>query len=432
MQITILLGAFALFVFLSVPIGIAIGIALVIFAFAGGQMGMDYIAQSIFSSMNSFPLIAIPFFILAGSLMEGGGLSKRLINLSNALVGHFTGGLGIVTVLTCIFFGAISGSAIATVAAIGTIMIPAMEEQGYSRSFATALTAAAGVLGTIIPPSIPMVMYCVALPAASPGQMFMGGVGPGLLSGLALITLVYYYAKKHGYTNKDAKFELAAVGKAFVKAIWALLVPLIIIGGIYGGVFSATEAAVVACVYGFIVGQFVYKELSIKATAQAFIKSGITVSSILIVVATGSVLGKILTVEGVPGMVKNMLMSMSDNVFILLIVINLILLVVGCIMETFTAIIILSPILYPIVAQYGIDIYHFGVMMILNLSIGFITPPVGSNLFVACGISGMKFEDLVKAIWPFLIAHLVALLFVIFIPQITLFLPHVLPLIFGM
>ncbi len=364
--------------------------------------------------------------------MEGGGLSKRLINLSNALVGHFTGGLGIVTVLTCIFFGAISGSAIATVAAIGTIMIPAMEEQGYSRSFATALTAAAGVLGTIIPPSIPMVMYCVALPAASPGQMFMGGVGPGLLSGLALITLVYYYAKKHGYTNKDAKFELAAVGKAFVKAIWALLVPLIIIGGIYGGVFSATEAAVVACVYGFIIGQFVYKELSIKATAQAFIKSGITVSSILIVVATGSVLGKILTVEGVPGMVKNMLMSMSDNVFILLIVINLILLVVGCIMETFTAIIILSPILYPIVAQYGIDIYHFGVMMILNLSIGFITPPVGSNLFVACGISGMKFEDLVKAIWPFLIAHLVALLFVIFIPQITLFLPNVLPLIFGM
>ncbi len=426
MSILILLGAFALFVFLSVPIGVAIGIALIIFAFAGGQMGMDYIAQSIFSSMNSFPLIAIPFFILAGSLMEGGGLSKRLIKLSNSLVGHFTGGLGIVTVLTCIFFGAISGSAIATVAAIGTIMIPAMEEQGYPRSFATALTAAAGVLGTIIPPSIPMVMYCVALPAASPGKMFMGGIGPGLLAGLSLISLVYYYAKKHNYTDKNAKFNLAEVGKAFVNAIWALLVPMIIIGGIYGGVFSATEAAVVACVYGFIVGKFVYRELSIKATTHAFVNSGITVSSILIVVATGSVLGKILTVEGVPGMVKNMLMSMSSNVFVLLIVINLILLVVGCIMETFTAIIILSPILYPIVAAYGIDIYHFGVMMILNLSIGFITPPVGSNLFVACGISGMKFEDLVKAIWPFLIAHLVALILVTFLPQITLFLPRLL------
>ena len=183
MLIFLLLASFAVFVFLSVPIGVSIGMSLCLYGFAGGEMGLDFISQAIFSSMNSFPLIAIPFFILAGSLMEGGGLSKRLINLSNSLVGHFTGGLGIVTVLTCIFFGAISGSAIATVAAVGTIMIPAMEEQGYPRSFATALTAAAGVLGTIIPPSIPMIMYCVALPAASPGNMFMGGIGPGLLAG---------------------------------------------------------------------------------------------------------------------------------------------------------------------------------------------------------------------------------------------------------
>lgn len=423
MLIFLLLGAFALFVFLSVPIGVAIGIALCLYGFAGGEMGLEYISQAIFSSMNSFPLIAIPFFILAGSLMEGGGLSKRLINLSNAMVGHFTGGLGIVTVLTCIFFGAISGSAIATVAAVGTIMIPAMQEQGYPLSFATALTAAAGVLGTIIPPSIPMIMYCVALPAASPGNMFMGGIGPGLLAGGLLILTVYYYAKKEGYRNNNAVFSFKNVLKCGVDAIWALFVPVIIIGGIYGGVFSATEAAVVACVYGFIVGKFVYKELTISASANAFISSAITVSSILIVVATGSVLGKILTVEGVPSMVEQALTSMSSNVIVLLIVINLILLVVGCVMETFTAIIILSPILYPIVAQYGINVYHFGIMMIFNLSVGFITPPVGSNLFVACGITGMKFEALVKSIWPFLLALIVALILVTFVPQITLFLP---------
>lgn len=428
MLIFLLFASFAIFVFLSVPIGVSIGMALCLYGFAGGAMGLDFISQAIFSSMNSFPLIAIPFFILAGALMEGGGLSKRLINFSNSLVGHFTGGLGIVTVLTCIFFGAISGSAIATVAAVGTIMIPAMEEQGYPRSFATALAAAAGVLGTIIPPSIPMIMYCVALPSASPGNMFVGGIGPGLLAGAALMLLVYYYARRDGYRGANTEFSLKNVIKCAIEATGALFVPVIIIGGIYGGVFSATEAAVVACVYGFIVGKFIYKELSIKATLNAFISSAITVSSILIVVATGSVLGKILTVEGVPRMVENALTSMSGNVYVLLIVINLILLVVGCVMETFTAIIILSPILYPIVAKYGIDIYHFGVMMILNLSIGFITPPVGSNLFVACGITGMKFEALVKAIWPFLLALIVALIFVTFIPQITLFLPN----LFGM
>lgn len=426
MHIFLLLISFAVLVFLSVPIGVAIGMALCIYGFSGGAMGLDFISQAIFSSMNSFPLIAIPFFILAGSLMEGGGLSKRLINLSNSMVGHFTGGLGIVTVLTCIFFGAISGSAIATVAAIGTIMIPAMEEQGYPRDFSTALTAAAGVLGTIIPPSIPMVMYCVALPAASPGNMFMGGIGPGLLAGSALMLLVYYFANKNGYRDTGARFELKNVFKCAAEAIWALFVPVIIIGGIYGGIFSATEAAVVACVYGFIVGKFIYRELSFKHTAKALVNSAITVSSILIVVATGSVLGKILTVEGVPRMVEQMLTSMSSNIYVLLIVINIILLIVGCIMETFTAIIILSPILYPIVAQYGIDVYHFGVMMILNLSIGFITPPVGSNLFVACGITGMKFENLVRSIWPFLIALLVALMLVTFVPQITLFLPRLL------
>ena len=217
-------------------------------------------------------------------------------------------------------------------------------------------------------------------------------------SGGALIILVYYYAKRDGYKSTNADFQFKNVIKCGIDAIWALFVPFIIIGGIYGGVFSATEAAVVACVYGFFVGKFIYKELSINATSKAFVSSAITVSSILIVVATGSVLGKILTVEGVPKMVENALTSLSSNVYVLLIVINIILLIVGCVMETFTAIIILSPILYPIVAQYGIDVYHFGVMMILNLSIGFITPPVGSNLFVACGITGMKFEKLVKSI----------------------------------
>lgn len=426
MLISILLISFFGFMFLTVPIGVALGMSLFLYAVFGGTMGMSYISQAIFSSMNSFPLIAIPFFILAGAIMEGGGISRRLINLSNSLVGHFTGGLGIVTVLTCIFFGAISGSAIATVAAVGTIMIPAMERQGYPLSFATALTASAGVLGTIIPPSVPMVMYCVALPAASPGKMFMGGIGPGLLTGGLLILMVIYVSKKNGYKDESAHFLVKNVLKAAFKAIWALFVPIIIIGGIYGGAFSATEAAVVGCIYALLIGKFVYKELTLKVTKEAFIGSATTVSSILIVVATGSVLGKILTVEGVPKMVHTALTSMSSNIFVLLLVINLILLVVGSVMETFTAIIILSPILYPIVAEFGIDVYHFGVMMILNLSIGFITPPVGSNLFVAVSITGMKFEKLVKAIWPFLLVMILALMMVTYISGITLFIPNLL------
>lgn len=424
MEIVLLFGGFATFVMLNVPIAVAIGLGIVLYIAGGGTMSAQYMAQNMFTTNDSFTLLAIPFFVLAGALMDGGGLSNRLMKLSNSLIGHITGGLGMVTVLTCIFFGAISGSSTATVAAVGSIMIPAMVTQGYSKSFATALTAAAGALGVIIPPSIPMVMYGVAT-GASIGGMFLGGIGAGLVSGGVLMVVIYIISKKKGYKGTGEPFSLKKFFEAFNEAKWALLVPVIIMGGIYGGIFTPTEAAVVAVVYGFIVGKFVYKELDYSKVKTSLVDSSVMVGIILVVLGTGATLGKILTIEGVPDSIARWMIALTDNKYLLLILINLFLLVVGCVMETFTAILILGPILYPIMAQYDVNIIHFGVMMILNLAIGFITPPVGSNLFVACGITELRFEKLVKAIVPFLFALLIGLAFVTFFEDITMFLPKV-------
>jgi len=423
MESLVLFGGFAVFLFLNVPIGISIGLAVIIYLITMGSMPIEYLAQNLFTSADSFPLMAIPFFILAGALMEGGGLSKRLINLADSLIGHITGGLGMVTVLTCMFFGAISGSAPATVAAVGAIMVPAMEERGYDRVFATALAAAAGVLGVIIPPSIPMVIYGLAV-NASVGNMFLGGFGPGILATSALLILTYVIAKKRGYKGNAEGFSWSHVLKSFLDAIWALFVPVIILGGIYGGVFTPTEAAVVAVFYGLIVGKYVYKELTWKAVKKCLVDSSVMVGTVLIILGTGATLGKILTIEGIPDQIANGLMSLTDNKFVLLLLINIFLLIVGCVMETISALLILSPILYPIMAAFGVDIVHFGLIMVLNLAIGFITPPVGINLFVACGITDVKFEDLSKKILPFLLTLMAALLLVTYIESVTLFIPR--------
>ena len=426
----VLFGGFAAFLLLNVPIGISIGLAIMAYiVFGDGTVvPMKFLVQNLFTSCDSFPMMAIPFFILAGSLMEGGGLSKRLVAFANSLIGHVTGGLAMVTVLTCMFFGAISGSSPATVAAIGSIMIPAMVKEGYPKTFATGLAAAAGGLGVIIPPSIPMVVYGIAT-GASIGAMFMGGFGPGIVCGGCLMAVSYVISKKQGYHGSGKPFTMKEAIRCGNDAKWALLVPVIILGGIYGGVFTPTEAAVVAVIYGFIVGMCVYKELTWDRVYQSMVETSLMVGTVLIIVGTGTTLGKILTIEQLPDTIAAGLNAITDNKYVLLLLLNIFLLAVGCVMETLAAILILAPILFPIVEQYGINIIHFGVLLVVNLAIGFITPPVGVNLFVACGLTGLSLDKVAKAVLPFLYALLVAMAVITYVPEVTLWLPRVLGMI---
>jgi C4-dicarboxylate transporter DctM subunit len=335
------------------------------------------------------------------------------------MVGNKTGGFAIATIITCMFFAAISGSGPATVAAIGGIMIPAMVKQGYDKRFATAVVAAAGSLGVIIPPSIPMVIYGV-VGSVSIGNMFIAGILPGILVGLALMVYTYFHSRKKGYTGSDEKTSISNIARAVWDAKWALLIPIIILGGIYGGIFTPTEAAVIAVVYGLVAGLLLYKELKVKDLPKVMIDSALTTATILIIVGTATAFGRLLTIEQIPNQVAQAMLSISENPIVIILLITILLLIVGCFMDTLAAIIILTPILLPIAVNIGYDPIHFGIIMVLNLAIGFITPPLGVNLFVGSGISGLSIEALSKAIVPFFFAMLLTLLIVIFVPQLSL------------
>lgn len=421
----LLLITFIVLLVVNVPIAISIGLSIMVYGMVTGNITMTFLAKNMYTTCDSFPLMAVPFFILAGALMEGGGLSKRLVNFADSLVGHFTGGLAIVTIITCMFFGAISGSSPATVAAVGAILIPSMLERGYERSFSVALVAASGMLGIIVPPSIPMVMYGIAN-NASIGGVFLGGIGAAVVCALALIVVAVAICHKRGFKGNGEKFSIKKVGKSFIDAIGALMVPVIILGGIYGGLFTPTEAAAVAVVYALIAGCLVYKELTWKGLFNSISSSTVTVGSILIVVSTATTLSKIFTIEQVPQQLAGLIGSISSNIYVIMLIINILLLIVGCVMETAAAILILAPILYPIVQPFGIEPIHFGVMMVVNLGIGMLTPPVGVNLFVATGIGKVQFASLVKAIVPFIVALLAALILTTVLPEVTMLLPNIL------
>ena len=420
---TIMFIVFFGLLLLNVPIAWSIGLSATAYILLEGTLSLNYIATTMFTACDSFPLMAIPLFILAGDLMQSGGLSKRLVSLADSLVGHFRGGLAIVTVLTCMFFGAISGSSAATVAAIGGIMVPSMIEMGYSKGFSYGLIAASGILGVLIPPSIPMVTYGVAT-SASISTMFIAGFGPGILCGAFLITVALFICRKRGYLGNGKQFSVKGVLIALKDAIWAIMVPVIILGGIYGGIFTPTEAAAVAVFYGFFVGFFVYKELTVKKLLNGLSASAQTTSTILVIVAAATVLARMLTLERIPTAISNFITSTTDQRVVVLLIINIILLIAGCVMDSTPAILILSPILYPIAAKYGVDIIHFGMIVVLNTSIGFITPPVGLNLFVACSIGDIKFTTVVRNVLPFLFIMVLALILVTYFPSVALFLPR--------
>ncbi|QOR67239.1 TRAP transporter large permease [Cytobacillus suaedae] len=421
MTAAVLFGSFALLLLLSVPIGISIGLATLITIFYSGTLPVEFLAKELVTSVDSFPLMAVPFFILAGEIMGKGGISERLFNVANALVGNRTGGFAIATIVTCMFFAAISGSGPATVAAIGGIMIPAMVRQGYDKKFATAVVAAAGSIGVIIPPSIPMVIYGVT-GNTSIGDLFIAGIVPGILVGLSMMVWAYYYSKKKGYKGLAEPTSLKKIWKATWDAKWALLIPVIILGGIYGGYFTPTEAAVIAVVYGLFASMVLYKELKFKELPKVLIDSALTTATVLIIVGTATAFGRFLTIEQIPNKVANAMMSISSEPIIIILLITVLLLFVGMFMDTLAAIIILTPILLPIAIQIGYDPVHFGILMIVNLAIGFFTPPVGVNLFVGSGISGVSMGALSRAVIPFVVAMIITLIFLTFIPQLSLFL----------
>lgn len=426
MTIGLLFGTLFVCLLIGVPIAISLGVSALVAIYFGSTLPLSIITQKAFTSLDSFPLLAIPFFMLAGILMGKGGVSKRLLDLATTMVGWMTGGLSMVTIVACMFFAAISGSGPATVAAIGGFMIPAMVARKYEGGFAAAITASAGSIGVIIPPSIPFVLYGV-IGGVSVGNMFLAGIIPGILIGVSLMITAYIISKKRGYKpTGDTKFKFKDVLRATYDAKWALLIPVIILGGIYGGIFSPTEAAVVAVVYAFIVGKFVYKELTWVGMFESFREAVVINATTMIIIGLSVSFAYFMTLEQIPGQISTFLIDYSSNPLVILLAINILLLVVGMFIDTISALVVLTPILLPIVVAVGVDPVHFGVILVANLAIGFVTPPLGVNLFVASSVGNIKFERIVISILPFLLTMIICLLVITYIPSLSLWLPNLL------
>jgi tripartite ATP-independent transporter DctM subunit len=420
----LLLSAFGLLLFTGVPI--AVSLALAVFA---GLMMADLpsivLAQRTISGTQIFSLLAIPGFILTGDLMARGGLSQRLIRIGQTLVGHVTGGLGMVTVLSATFFAAISGSAPATTAAVGKIMIPEMDRRGYGRPFPTSLAVASGPIGQMIPPSIPMVIWGV-VSEQSISKLFLAGVVPGLMIMIVFIIACWFAARRLGVKPDDRR----ATGKEFLNAFWdgkwALLAPVIILGGIYGGIFTPTEAAAVGVFYGLVVGLFIHRELKFGELYDIVLGAMKTTSIICLIIATAAAFGWLVAFERIPAQLAEAVLSVSSNPIVTLLMLNVCLLIIGAVMDNIAAMIILGTVLTSIGAQLGLDPIHLGAVVVINFAIGMATPPFGYSLFVGAAISKLTIERIAMSIWPLLLLQLGVLLAITFIPSLTLFLPSLL------
>lgn len=414
----ILFALFFILIIIGVPIGYSIGISALAAFLSAGINPTVFITSSLAGS-NSFTLMAVPFFMLAGSLMATGGIAKRIVNFVNSFFGYVTGGLAIVTTVACMFFGAISGSAVATTSAIGSFMIPEMEKHGYNKDFAATLTASAGSVGVIIPPSVPFVIYAVAV-NCSVKDLFIAGVLPGIMMGIAMIIVCIVTSRKNGWRGNEGRPTLRNVWKTFKEGFFALLMPVIILGGIYGGIFTATEASVVSVVYCVLVSMFVYKELTLnglyKAVRDMVGLCGVT----MFMMGFANAFSHYLSLERIPNAIAEVFLSVSDNRIIILLMINILLLIVGCVIDNIPATIILAPILLPVVESIGVDPITFGVILTMNLAIGFITPPYGIDLFVASAVSGVPIQNLCKRVLPFIGVLLIVLTLITYVPWFTM------------
>lgn len=416
-------------VFLTIMAGIPITFALGLVSLVGLLVkGLPpfVLVQRLFTAIDSFPLVAIPLFILAGSLMSEGGVSRRLVRLADALIGHLPGGLALVVIVATAFLSAVTGSAIAATAAIGGIMIPALVSQGYNPCFSAALVASAGTMGPIIPPSIPLVIYGV-ITSTSIAKLFLGGFIPGMLMAVALAVPAYVTSRNRGYRGRETRASIREVLDAMKDAFLPLLSPIIIIGGILGGFFTATESAVVAAAFTFLLGTFVYRELKLSSLPKILRDTALSTGTVLVVLGTASVFTWFLTVQQVPKVMTDFLMTVSQSKAILLLLINLILLFAGTFIDTISAITIFTPLFYPVAMKFGVDPVHFGMIIAVNLTIGMITPPLGVCLFTAANIAGVTLSDMLRDLWPLLAALLVVLVIVTYMPGVTLFLPRLFP-----
>ncbi|WP_103335616.1 TRAP transporter large permease [Pseudotabrizicola formosa] len=412
-----LLGLF----FISVPIALALGMASLPILLDRG-IPLIAVPQVVFESLDSFTLMALPLYVLAGRLMQFGGIAERLVDLAKALLAWVRGGLAAAVVLTSMLFATISGSSAATAAAVGSMLIPEMEKQKYPRPFSAATTAASGELGVIIPPSVAMIIYGVTT-GVSITDMFIAGFLPGLMIGLSLIATVILISMVKGYGEREAFVfgpYVRRVWAATVRASLSLFLPVIILGGIFGGIFTATEAAVVAVVYAMFLSVVVYREISLRDMPRIFAGAAVTSAVVMIIVAFAAMFGFALHLMRAPQIIGGMLSTVTDNPLIFLLLVNVFLIGVGMFMETFAAIIILGPILAPIAASYGVHPVHFGMIMIINLAVGMVTPPVGVNLFIACGIAKISMEQLMRPLLVFLAVLIGNLMLITYVPGISL------------
>jgi len=415
---------FFVYLVLGMPLAICLGLSVITTFWYHETLPLMAVAQKLYNGLDHFALMAIPFFILASNIMSSGGVSKRLIDVCNAFVGHYRGGLAVASIVSCMFFAAISGSSPSTVVAIGTIMIPAMIASGYGDKYSVGLLGSAGSLGILIPPSIPMIVYGVAT-EQSVGKLFMAGVGPGLFMGSLFIITAVIYARVKGFKGGTVvpwKDRLVLLW----KALPGLFMPFLILGGIYGGIFTPTEAAAVAVFYSLFVGLFVYKDLKFRDIPQVFVRSAVMMAMILFIITNAMLFAFILTTEGIPAAIAAFIIKHAVTPWVFLLFVNILLYFVGDFMEPSAAILILAPLFLPIVLQLNIDPIHFGIIMTVNMEIGMITPPVGLNLFVASGISGLSLWDVFKGAAPFMIIMLFALFIITYIPTISLWFPKLL------
>lgn len=421
MAMLVLFGSFLLLMLLGLPVALSMGASATLYMICFTTTSPLVIMQQTVSGVNSYVLLAAPFFIMAGSLMEGGGISKRLVRFCMSLVGHFTGGLAMVVVVACAFFAAMSGSAIATTAAVGAIMIPEMYKSGYDKDFACSLTATSGIFGPLIPPSIVMVLYAVNA-NQSVGTMLIAGAVPGFVMVLCTGILAVLICRKNGWRGVG-HFDIKEVWASFKDAIWAILSPLIILGGIYSGIFTATEAAAVACFYSLIVGLFVYKELTFKSMLKALGNAMKSSGNIMLIVASSCAFSFVLSREHVASNAAHFMLSMTDSKVVFILCVLVIMLITGCFVDASPAVMVLAPILAPIADQYGVSLVHLGAIMVTATSIGMVTPPLGMNMYMAAQIGERPIHRVIPKTIPFIIVTIIGLIIVAFVPQLSLWLP---------
>jgi tripartite ATP-independent transporter DctM subunit len=417
----IFVGTFIALLCISAPITVALGGCSLVYALVGGTVPITTLIQTTFGGLTSFPLLAIPLFLLAGNLMNAGGLTPDLVNFARLLLGHIRGGLGHATILACAIFAAISGAAVATAVAIGVVMIPAMKEAGYDDDLAAALTSTAACLGPIIPPSIPFIIYGVTANVSIAG-LFLGGVFPGIVLAGALMMYMYLVARKRNYpryAKKSAKEVLVAA----YKALPALFMPVLIMGGILSGMFTPTEAAGVTVVYSAAMGAFYYRKLNFKNLPKVMLTSGLESGMVMMLIAMSEPFGWFVAMDQIPQLLIEWISAVTASPYMILFLVNIFLILLGIPMETAPALVIVTPVLAPIAATVGIDPVHMGIVVCLNLVLGLITPPVGAVLFAVCGMANMPLDRLSKAIWPPFLVALVVLAIVTYIPWLSTFLP---------